>query len=232
MRILLVAPDSGAGGIRHIEAGPARLDQIPEIRALTRMHRVTVLSGPVTEDDVFDACQRDPYDIIHFASHSDEERVYLSGSEDLAPARLEQLIGLSGCRLMFFNSCKSARLAALMVRAGLHYAIATTVELPDAEAWQTVLGFYTQCKRQMMQVKEPKLVDIPTAFGMAIGSDGTYMLLQAAHPQSQLEFIVDELRKLREAIEGRDKWVWRFMAFLGIANLIEWTIHLLNFWWR
>lgn len=200
MRVLLVAPDvSGGAGERGL-GGYLPLDTIPEIRSITGMHRVTVLNGKVTAQDLDAACRGNAYDIIHFATHSNEQIVQLSAPAGGPPETLDaddiiRLARLCSCRLIFFNSCLSARLAAYAVAHGVPYAIATTIALSDREAWKTPLAFYEYLKEQMQAVHDPAAVNIPAAFEQAANGDGTYALLQARRQPSETAAVVAEIRR-------------------------------------
>lgn len=162
------------------------------------MHRVSVLSGTVTVQDVYSACQGETYDILHFAGHSDEERIELSGGENLNDEDIRRLIELGSFRLLFFNSCRSARLAAFAVSHGAPYAIATTIDLPDRDAWKAALTFYEHCRAQMAQVKDAKQVDLPAAFRAAVNGDGAYMMLMSIQRQTEIGELMAQMERWRQ----------------------------------
>lgn len=215
MKILLVAPGMGTGtggsDTRHLVGGighSAPLDTIPEIRALTSMHRVTVLNGTVTAQDVYNACRQEQRDIIHFAAHSDEYKVLLSGDETLDAEDIAQIARIARCRLVFFNSCRSARLATYAVAHGVQFAIATTVDIPDREAWKTPLSFYGYLHEQMAAVQDPLKVDIPAAFRGAVNGEGTYMLLTSIQRQSEIADLAAKMYQWRIETET-ETHAWR-----------------------
>lgn len=128
LRILLVAPGLG-------------LQTTAEVRDLTTLHRVTVLSDIVTRRDVYQAAGGG-YDVIHFSSHSNDERVSLSGNECLTDTDLLQVARIAGAKLVFFNSCYAGRLAHYLMGHGVALAIHTNQELQDADAWTFPAAFY------------------------------------------------------------------------------------------
>jgi hypothetical protein len=128
IRILLVVPGLG-------------LSTTSEIRDITGLHQVTVLNDVVTSRDIFREA-RTGFDIIHFASHSDEKRVSLSNAEYLVDNDLVQLARISGAKLVFFNSCSAGRLACYLIGHGVPLAVHTNTELDDVNAWKFPLAFY------------------------------------------------------------------------------------------
>lgn len=210
MRVLLIAPEtSGKEGPRHlVTTNVYGLNVTPEIRTITGMHRVTVLNGIVTAQDVYAACRGETRDVIHFATHSDEEHVLLSDGETLDAEDVAQIARMAHCRVLFFNSCRSAKLAAFAVGHGVPYAIATTVDLPDKDAWKTALSFYEYLREQMLQVHDPALVDIPLAFRQAVNGDGTYMLLTSIRRISEIADFLAEFQRV-QAQQDADTQAWR-----------------------
>lgn len=133
LKILLVAPNLG-------------LNVTPEVRDLTTLHRVTVLSDAVTTRDVVQYA-RSNFDVIHFSTHSDERVVSLSGSDYLSDTDILQIARSSRAKLVFFNSCKAGRLAHYLVGHGVPLAVHTNMELEDADAWKFPLAFYDAVDR-------------------------------------------------------------------------------------
>lgn len=86
MRVLLIAPDL------------ADINNIPEIRDLTEMHRVMVFNGTVRLRDLYEYCRRHEVDVIHVVSHSDAmtegkpPSIMLSNDEVITPQDLVMMV--------------------------------------------------------------------------------------------------------------------------------------------
>jgi hypothetical protein len=178
IRVLLVAPEMG-------------LNTVEEIRLLTEMHSVHVLSGHLTWADFLDACRRGRSDIIHFAVHSDSQRLRLNG-DLLTPLQVAQAARLAGAKVLFFNSCESARHAAFAVRNGVDYAIHTTEKVMDAQAWQTPLAFYEYLRVE----DEEGEVDYPGAFVAADSGDGLYGLYSSIRVDGGLATLATDMKRV------------------------------------
>ncbi len=147
LRILLCAPESN-------------LDQSAEIRDLTSLHNVTVLSGKVSTRDLYTATSARQYDIIHMACHGDQHGIYLCGQEmahqrNLQPGaeiqripanELAQIARAANAKLVWLNACSTQALAASLVTHGVPYCIAAVKDIEDVNAWKTPLVFYTKIK--------------------------------------------------------------------------------------
>lgn len=157
LRILLVAPALG-------------LHTTPEVRDLSSVHRVTVLSDAVTSRDVYQAA-RGGYDVIHYSTHSNETHVELSG-ETLLDTDLLQIARISGAKLVYFSSCFAGRLAHYLVGHGVPVVIHTNTALPDADAWKFPLGFYAAVDR----LGNGKPATYVKAFAEAGDGEGLYGL--------------------------------------------------------
>lgn len=210
MRILLVAPNQPG------------LNSVPEIRALSDMHRVSVLNGTVTVADVYDAARHSPRDIIHFAAHSTPDAIQLSDGV-LSPEDVAQIARITGAKLVFFNSCLSARHAAYAVSHGVTYAISTTVEISDVDAWRTPLAFYEALAEQRDTIGT---IDYAAAFGQADSGNGNYALSVSISNQSNIEVLLAELRGLHNEVSAlrQDNDIQRrVMVTLLVSNVAVWA---------
>jgi len=129
MRVLVVAPN-------------VDLNARPEIRQIQRKHHVSTLDGVVTAEDIYNTCRDTAFDIIHFASHSNEKGVLLSEGVEFTPEEIAQVARLHETGCVIFNSCLSGRPAAYVIRHGVRYAIYSNIELQDTQAWKLMVGFY------------------------------------------------------------------------------------------
>lgn len=152
MKILLIVPDV-----------TPRLDTVPEIRTLTSLHQVTVLSGNLSSRELYEAAQRGNYDIIHIGAHTDT----LDREDVLQVARV------ASASLVVLNACSSGAMASFLVAHGIPYVISTNIELFDAEAWKMPLTFYEYVARQE---HHGEVISFPSAFGKADTGDGDYSL--------------------------------------------------------
>lgn len=205
MRILLVAPDT------------PDIESIPEIRDMTRMqHRVMVLNGHVSDKDVFQEVERNEWDAIHFACHSDSDFVYLSrrilkdGQQGdyytLKPEDVLQLARRARSILVFFNSCDSSRFASYLTLRGVKNVIATTTILLQRDAWKMPLAFYGELKRQLENGIE---FDVATAFLSATSGDGTYIIAQSVRTRTEQDAILDKIQELKIELDAvRQELMW------------------------
>ena len=129
MRVLVVAPNTD-------------LNARPEIRQIQRKHHVSTLDGIVSAEDIYNTCRDTSFDIIHFASHSDDKGVLLSGGVVFTPEEIAQVARLHETNCIIFNSCLSGKPAAYTIRHGVRYAIYSNIELQDTQAWKLMVGFY------------------------------------------------------------------------------------------
>ena len=159
MQILLIAPDN-----------PDFLNY-PEIRSLTSLHRVHVLSGPVTSGDVLEAARRGA-DLIHFATHGSNDGIQLTNGEMVSVDAIAQIIRLAGAKAAVFNACESGRLANYAVNHGCDYAIYHVGLLHDPDAWRMAVVFYEELSDQVAAGE----ADIPEAFAQADPGNGFYGL--------------------------------------------------------
>lgn len=203
MRVLLIAPDN------------ADLAAYPEIRDITSLShiQVQVLNGPVTLRDIYDAVRHGNFDVIHFAAHSNSEYLQLSNGERLYARDELQIAKMADVDLVFFNTCDSARHAAMLVRNGVPYAIATTVELPDKDAWKMPLSFYTYLNDQVT-------VDFAAAFEAAISGDGTYILTAGGLALANVKEISVQLKRMGLDIIALDKRITKQTYWLYIMVAI------------
>ena len=123
-------------------AADTDLNVRPEIREIQRKHHVSTLDGPVTPEDIYNTCRDTAFNIIHFASHSNERGVLLSGGVVFTPEEIAQVARLHETECVIFNSCLSSRPAAYTIRHGVRYAIYSNIELLDTQAWKLMVGFY------------------------------------------------------------------------------------------
>lgn len=136
MRILLIAPTQSGQYMPQLET-------FPEIKAIVSNHNANLLIDHVTKQDVYDAVRSNSYDIIHFACHSDGDKLLLNDKESLSREECSQIARTANARLIFFNGCDSAGLASYAVRHGIELAIFTTSKLVDRIAWQMPNTFYS-----------------------------------------------------------------------------------------
>lgn len=186
MKILLIAP-------RHRD-----INQIPEIRQLTSLHRTTVLNGEITIQNIFDEVRQQNYDIVHFATDLISEKndeMYISENESLGLADTDSILKLANAKMVFLNFCSSARFATYVTNRGLECAIYTTIEIDDKLAWRFPLAFYEQLKRK----EHMTLVSYNEIYDMIAPSDGSYGWIAG------IKFYQSFYKILRESIEELNK---------------------------
>lgn len=197
LRVLLIAPT-----LENINA-------IPEIRAISALHRVFPLNGHVSLQDVYDAAKDDSYDIIHFALHSNQDMLRLNG-DVLTPEDVAQVARLAHAKLIFLNSCNSGRHASYAVQHGVEFAIFSNIAISDAGAWKFPVAFYEFLSDQI----EKKQVNFAKAYNDASSADGAYGITSSYDRAGVLPLQV----KLAQ-LEAR---LWWMMA-IGAANILAWV---------
>ena len=145
------------------------INSIPEIRTITRLHHVSLLNGPVSKRDIYDACRNSTFQGIHIASHGSPDAICLSNAELLTGEDIAQLGRISEAVFVFSNTCMSAQMASYLVRHGITYVIHTTGDIKDAEAWKLPAAFY-----DVLQNGHGK--DVVGAFRVADSGDSDYEL--------------------------------------------------------
>lgn len=164
MRVLLIAPDL------------ADINNIPEIRDLTEMHRVMVFNGTVRLRDLYEYCRRHEVDVIHVVSHSDAmtegkpPSIMLSNDEVITPQDLVMMAQWSKTRMLFLNTCSSAVFATYATRRGIPSAIYTTRSIRDDSAWKVPMGFYSSVERMVRENN----VDFYQAYLESVPDTGDY----------------------------------------------------------
>lgn len=200
LRILLVAPGLG-------------LQTTNEMRDLTTLHRVTVLSDKVLARDVYSAA-RGGYDVIHYAGHSNSEQVELSDGH-MIDTDLLQIARISGAKMVFFNSCLAGRLAHYLVGHGVPLAIHTNVDLVDADAWKMPLAFYGAVDRLGNSTPSAYI----RAFADANDGEGLYgMAMQADLVIGWAQMA--SLNIVRSAHPSLQRWQWGIVA--AIVGITVW----------
>lgn len=196
LRVLVIAPDLPG------------IDSVPELRAITAVHQASVLSGRVTCRDVYQQAREQPHRILHFAAHSSDDVVRLSGGEFLTPEDVAQIGRLTGAELVFFNSCRSGLLANYAVRHGLDYAVYCNVELQDAQAWKMPEAFYDflldqpQAAADCADYGARYAADYAAAFHRADSGQGVYGLAVSPQMISSWQTILAELKRHRREIDA------------------------------
>lgn len=207
MKILLIAP-------KH-----RTLDQIPEIRQLTSLHRTTVMNGDITVQDIFDEVRDYEYDIIHFATHLTNEshdEMYISDSETMNLVDTENILKLGKVKLVFFNFCNSARFATYVTNRGIPCAIYTTIEIPDRTAWRFPLAFYEQLKRKEID----KLFSFLDIYEAAAPSDGTYgWVAGTQYYRDIFGLLKDAIKNLENKIDLLSELVSEHAVILGASDI-------------
>ncbi len=196
MRILLVAPDQ------------PHLNSIPEIRIVTQKHHVTVLNGPVSAADVYQACRSAHYQIIHFATQSTPFVVSLT-AERLGADDVAQLARMAEAECVVFNSRDAGRLASYAIRHGVRFAVFAHVDLDEVNAWKFPAAFYDALSNGHSR-------DVIGAYMVADNGDGTYGLVISP---SAWQALVEETGDLRRRHIDTVALSWRTMLLLSVTVL-------------
>ena len=204
LRILLVAPGTG-------------LQTTAEVRDLSTLHRVTILSDTVTVRDVFTAA-RGRYDVIHLATHSDDTSVQLSDGI-LRDSDLLQIARSASAKLVFFNSCRAGRLAYNLVGHGVPLAIHTNVELVDSAAWKMPLAYYGAVD----ELGNGTPLSYVRAFVLANDGEGDYGL--AVDPELAISWATMAYAATHLAAQPPLSQ-WQRYVMIGMAVIVFWLLAL------
>lgn len=198
MQILLIAPDQ------------LGINNIPEVRAITSMGRTVVLSGTVTAGDIYQAVRNKKFDIIHFATHGNEQAQALSGDETLSPEDVAQCARLAGAQLVFFSSCRSGLFASYITRHGVQYAIHTNIELKDRDAWKLPSAFY-DILSEVESAGTP--LNYVEAFATADSGDGNYGLAMPLNIEGLAAPLLVQLKRTTTEVDN-------------LTNRVNWLIKI------
>lgn len=176
MRILVVSPDFVGA------------DTAGELAGIMAVHQVEFLYEHVTQKRLFDVCGSRKFDVIHFLTHGGPDGVVVESNELLDPDDIAMLCRMCGARLVFFNSCSTARPATYITRHGVPFSIFATIDIPMAEAWQRPAAFYRACQDASDEA-------ILSALLIADGGDARYS--HVIRPEVFLDYI-REVKALRE----------------------------------
>jgi hypothetical protein len=232
MRILLVAPD-------HYE-----IDAAPEIRILSGIHNVEILSGAVSAKDVFQAARASNKDVVHFATHGGPDHILLSTIEKverdgtisktreiLTAEDVVQVAKLCQAQLIFFNACNTGKLASYSTRRGISFAISANEEFKDREAWKFPVTFYEFIEGRSLGSHEE--FNFAKAFDRAENGDGTYsfiisLLDYLSRPsefdvrelKDQMDSMQTEMEKFRENLSRTRTLMMFIMASLTLPTVV------------
>jgi len=164
MRILLIAPEQPG------------INSDPEVRYISAMHRVHVLAGRVSAQNLYEACQHNTYEILHIVDHNaqgvDREtpsKIPLSNGESLDAQDIVELAQACNAQGIFLNTCNSSFYASYAVRRGVNFSVFTTLEIRDNSAWKAPLVFYSALEQQ----EKAGTVDFYAAY-LSLSDDGVY----------------------------------------------------------
>jgi hypothetical protein len=196
------------------------IDTTIEISAMTSLDRVKieVENGHMSRTKLFERVRNRRYDILHFAAHSDENYLYLNGDK-LPPDQIWQVAQMVKARLVFFNSCRSGRLASVIVSRGVEYAIHSNVEMLDSEAWQAIVAFYETLDSQ---IEAEDVYDIHKAFDDSVAGDGNYGIY--------IRYDHAGVLPMQRRVERLEKMALGMLA-LGAVHLAV-TASFLAAWWN
>jgi hypothetical protein len=187
----------------------------------------------VRYEDLHEACRRNEYDCIHYATHMAAgpdklDELSLSNSETVDLSEAALLSKMSGAKLVFFNLCLAARFGSYLVQHGTPAVIYTTVEIADDTAWSTPVAFYDRCRRgelagHAIDYREVlESVDSGTGYyGWAVGTS----------------YYGSLLRPMREAIDEIKKQILTILTtlehhgeLLGIAQPVSMLRSRFTWW--
>lgn len=204
------------------------LNQISEIRELTTTHSVVVLNGNVSANDLYQQC-KNQFDIIHFGGHGGPNGFQLSETEVLTPTDIAQLCRMAQCKILYLNACDMGQVAGYVSRHGgtrnhtPRYIIYSQIRLPDKEAWQRPLTFYSELRTQ--NTESLREANIITAYQTADADGIMYNLLVSP---TFLEALLIEIEALRHqyGIHQIEITTKQLLGMAAITSLLILTIIL------
>lgn len=203
MRVLLILPESD-------------LNTEHEMQWIGRTFHTETLRD-VTVASLFEYVNGRQFDVLHFGAHGSDDGIQLSHNSILDMVDLARIARAVGARLVYLNSCSSARLAQYLVDQDVPAVIATTANVSDRVAWSTAILFY-----QAMQTSD----DFYTAFDLVKPRDGTLsffsdgkMLSRHVRPIIQrMDIFETAVLDLRAEMARND----RRLSFSILAMLAAW----------
>lgn len=127
-RCLIVAPDTDLEFVKS------------EVMQVVNQLRAKILQGPEATLHGLLSILSEPFDIIWFATHGDENGVYLTGGL-VSTSEITTMVRSVGASLVVFNTC-SSRSVALTIYDELRIQFICTVKkLPDRTAFVTATIF-------------------------------------------------------------------------------------------
>lgn len=207
MRVLIVAPEQPG------------IYVIPEVRAIQTWHHTTLLHGPVTVEDIVNACLATKYDIIHFATHGGPDGLQLSNGELMTAYDIARVARLQNTPELFFNACDTGSLAARAVRNGPKYAYSAEIALEDDEAWKFPYAFYSI--RRNGHANDPV-----GAFLIADVDDGVYAMHVSPSYIKELQSCVTQVALLPYGMLtiGRRELIVLLVVFLLISVILSYML--------
>jgi hypothetical protein len=223
-RVLVVAPETdlvmvSAEVMNVVNALGAKILQHPESNVYGLLNMIN-----------------EPFDILWFATHGDENGIYLSEGELLSTSELTTVVRAAGARLTVLNTC-SSRPVALTIHDELQTEFVCTIKpVPDRTAFITGtifarklaqgLGFfeaYQQAKpgqnstyayigdREQVMPTNERSSRTDDELGMIKDSVRRLEALVSGNPQWNVYGLVPEVRDLRSKVE-------QLIAEVGISR--------------
>ncbi len=219
MRVLIIAPD-----YTSVQA----LDTKPEVHAIQHNFTTFLLYGMVSAKQTFETAQRDLFDIIHIAAHGDTHGIQLSDGI-FGPDALVRMARAAKAKLVYFNSCNSARLGQMALDGGVPSVIMTSDEISDLDAWSIAVSFYNELFRNGGDMRAAYTVAKPDN-GMLIWlSDGRYVEQSVQPVLDKIIAVQAMLEKLKEAQEAALEKQRMLMGLERKAQMDLLQRHIL--WW-
>lgn len=212
MRILLVAPTDNS------------IQPTSEIRTLSSMHKVYLLNGVVTQEDVYAAANNNQFDAIHFLTHGSSEVLALSEGAFMKADDVVAVTRQSQAKIVFINACDTAKIGNAVVAKTDASVISTSVDIDDSEAWKLPMTFYTNINRreQLNHITDHHRMYVEQFLESDAG-DGTYGI--SINPRDYLErvnsaSIVETLSALQGSLDSVSRKTTRYVLALTFASVI------------
>jgi hypothetical protein len=236
-RLFLFSQSEGCGECKAemyrilLIAGDSDLNIHSEVLAVQRSGRT---QRAHTLTDVYEITKDQDFDIVHVAAHGDENGIQL-GKDFLGVDILARIAKKARAKLVYFNSCNSARLGQYLIDNGIASVIMTSTAIDDTQDAWTIAGyFYTELARNGGDFKRAYQIAKPDNGTLIWLSNGRYVDLEIQPLLSELQDIKTQMQSIatqqncmdgeRESIDKRiseisKRLTWLFM-FIGVLSAI------------
>lgn len=169
--LIVIGARDAAGGILDVEGEVTRLANIGG-----RYDGMSITICPGTNElEIADflTLSDHEYDAVHLMGHADDNGFYLETSTPLTDKKIQRICLDAGARLVFINSCISARIGQYLVNNKMAVAICYSSPVIDSDAIAAAMRFYAALAKS----NDPFEDGLREAYDSADPGDGSLMWL-------------------------------------------------------